>query len=219
MKIIPLNNDKYSLVDADDFKQLSKYKWHVNSNGYCTGFINGKNIRMHRYILNISNPKVMIDHANGDKLDNRKSNLRFCSAKENSRNVKKHKGISRYKGVFPDIKTGKWRVAIKENDKVEYFGHYDDEVFAAKVYDRLAINMHGDFASINFQESMYDNKPITTNNRNHKWDFTPKKRTADQGESKCLKCGIKRIFKSGVPTFSIGDDNYYNIAPLCQIII
>lgn len=93
-KQIKLTQGKFALVDDDDFERLNKFKWCIGSGGYAIRDIkrNGKNKReyMHR-IINQTPKELFTDHINGNKLDNRKENLRNCTTKQNAMNVKVHK--------------------------------------------------------------------------------------------------------------------------------
>ena len=82
--------------NKDDIEKVSKYKWHVLSNGYiATTLKNRKLLLLHRYITNCPEGKV-VDHINHDRSDNRKINLRICTAKENAQNrIDKPKGITK----------------------------------------------------------------------------------------------------------------------------
>ncbi len=116
MKKIELNGKsgkgKFVLIDNEDFDLVNLYKWYFLTNGYVytnlyLGRKNGKNIQKHIYIHRlIMNPekRLQVDHANKNKLDNRKSNLRVCTGSENSvnkfdlnKNKSGFKGVSFYK--------------------------------------------------------------------------------------------------------------------------
>lgn len=93
VKKIPMSGKygagKVALVDDEDFTEMSKYKWHVHTRGYACWIIkiNGKNAHfyMHRLLIHIPNGMVA-DHINGNKLDNRKANLRFVTRQQNMTN-------------------------------------------------------------------------------------------------------------------------------------
>mgnify|MGYP000993593137 CR=1 FL=1 len=144
---IQLTQGKYTIVDSDDFDLLNRYNWHFQSRGYAC---NEKLGLLHRFITNC--PKGMVvDHINGDNLDNRKENLRICTQTQNTFNSK---GVdnktSKYKGVYwAKIKT-KWKAQIHINKKNTYLGLFDSEIDAAKKYDEIAYSLYGDFAKLNF---------------------------------------------------------------------
>jgi HNH endonuclease/AP2 domain len=149
---------KYALVDAIDYPELSKYKWNGTRCGYAarTAIINGKPkvILMHRQILNVPDGLVT-DHINGDKLDNRRSNLRIATRAQNNYNVDSRKpSISGFKGVSWDRAKNKWQARITKDGKGMHLGYFDDPVFAAKVYDYYATKLFGEFAKLNFPDDV-----------------------------------------------------------------
>jgi len=104
---------------------------------------------MHRLILDVPDG-LQVDHIDGDGLNNRRSNIRMCTAAQNRQNSRiqtMRLGIpttSRFKGVSRNY--GKWAVHI--NGK--WVGRYNDEVSAAKAYDAAARQAFGEFAKTNF---------------------------------------------------------------------
>jgi hypothetical protein len=154
MKEIPLTKGKFAIVDDEDFERLCNYKW-VISDGYAvTSFRNEngeykQNLRMHRMILDVQEGKV-IDHINGDRIDNRKENLRIATQKQNSWNSKKkdsEKATSKYKGV--SVSSGKFIVKIKHDGKKEHVGTFNDEIAAANAYNYYAVKYFGEYARLN----------------------------------------------------------------------
>ena len=152
MNYIELTQGKYTIVDDEDLKEVSKYKWYF-SNGYArrdAGYgINRERIKMHRFILNI--PKnVQVDHKNGDTLDNRRENLRICTKAENLRNRKIGKNnTSGYKGVDWFKNRNLWRAKIKYNNKLIHLGYFQTKIDAAKAYNNAAIKYHKEFSRLN----------------------------------------------------------------------
>lgn len=85
----------YSLADHDN---IIKYNW-FNQKGYARARINKKNIFMHRFVMNCQEGDI-VDHINGNKLDNRKENLRIATSFTNAQNKVKKEGLtSEYMGV------------------------------------------------------------------------------------------------------------------------
>jgi hypothetical protein len=151
MKNIPLTQGKFAIVDDEDYEELSKYKWTL-SNGYAIKTKYRKAILMHR-IINKTPDNLFTDHKNGNKLDNRKENLRTCSTTENNRNSRKHKNcLVEYKGVTIDnnkYRKNKYKCQIKTDDKLIYLGNFKTSIDAAIVYNNAAKQYHGEFANLN----------------------------------------------------------------------
>lgn len=97
---------------------------------------------------------VVVDHIDGNKFNNQKSNLRICTHTENMRNRKVHKkrteNPSRYKGVFWDCKLTKWRAQIQIDGKRRVsIGCFTDEDAAANAYNYYALYYYNEFAMLN----------------------------------------------------------------------
>ncbi len=151
MKIIKIK-DKKILVDDQDFEWLNKYNWCI-SKGYIIAHKpqsgkKGTTISIHRLIMNT--PKnIQTDHINGNKLDNRRENLRICSRSENNMNRHKVRGKSKYKGVGWFKQTQCWQAYISKNYKIIHLGLFKSEKEAAKAYNQKAKELFGEFALLN----------------------------------------------------------------------
>jgi hypothetical protein len=150
VKEILLSQGKVTLVDDDDFIRLNKYKWH-----YCQGYArrneyrNGKRSSYKMMILKAP-PGMVVDHINGNSLDNQKKNLRICTPKENMRNKKKRvTNTSGYKGVSWSSAVKKWRVQINIDNKVINLGCHKNIIEAAMIYNLAAKKYHKEFARLN----------------------------------------------------------------------
>lgn len=112
------NHKEKILVDKEDYQNLSKYRWYSDGHGHVIRKvkINGKwkNRYIHRDIMGVFDPDIIIDHINRDPLDNRRINLRIATKSENSLNSKiNKKNTSGYKGVsFHNIGNKPWRARI-----------------------------------------------------------------------------------------------------------
>lgn len=153
-KRIPLTQNKFAIVDADDYEILSQFKWHVKSNRHTCYAVrsNGSgSLLMHRQILNAP-PELYCDHINHNGLDNRKCNLRLCTPAQNTYNKRPSENkTSRYKGVCFDVVTRKWRAKIEYKGLTKHIGCYDFEADAAIAYDDWAIELFAEFAWLNHQ--------------------------------------------------------------------
>lgn len=154
MKKIPLTQGKFALVDDEDHESLLSVKWCVakrRGKFYATrrggaGWLK----HLHREIMKAP-AGTEVDHINGDTLDNRRTNLRFATRLENSRNMEKHRGCSsRFKGVYWFKHAKKWMARIQVVGKRRYLGCFSSEEAAAKAYDSTAKIEFGEFARLNF---------------------------------------------------------------------
>ena len=159
MKKIPLTQGKFTLVDDEDFERASNYKWfrdRATYTSYATRNIgtrpNKSKQRMHRLIMQAKKGQ-QIDHINGNGLDNRRCNLRFCTNSQNQMNARPMGGSSKYKGVSWNKKGNKWYSAIRFNYKQIHLGVFVSETLAAKAYDSKAKELFGEFAYLNFPDS------------------------------------------------------------------
>lgn len=108
--------------------------------------------KLHRFIMQPKNSKIQIDHINGNKLDNRKINLRFCTSGQNQQNrpkSKKKKTHSIYKGVTWHKRHKKWKATIGASKKYYHLGYFFIEKNAAIAYNEAAKKLHGKFARLN----------------------------------------------------------------------
>lgn len=145
MKQIPLSSGKYTLVDDDIYDTLILNKWSFKGRyaGRTLPKVNGKrkSVLMHRIILDAPE-ELEVDHINGDKLDNRKENLRLCTRTENRRNSRAQ---NKFKGVVWHKQKNKWMSTIKG----KFLGYFDNDLDAAKAYNEAAKKEYGEFAWLN----------------------------------------------------------------------
>ncbi|QBR52757.1 HNH endonuclease [Erwinia sp. QL-Z3] len=122
----------------------------ISSNGYLRIKINGKSYPAHRIawlLVHNTFPDTEIDHINGEKLDNRITNLRIASRLQNNRNVIKRKdNTSGFKGVSWQLPNKKWVARISVNRKRLTIGFFDSKEEAAEAYKQASIKYHGEFS-------------------------------------------------------------------------
>jgi hypothetical protein len=164
---IPLTQGQYAMVDAEDYERVSRCKWCLSRTGsqlYAQRRAHGKTIRMHQFIMNPPQGMV-VDHIDGNGLNNRRGNLRICTPQQNAWNHKRRKepdassqciGVHRYKDR-PD----KWYVKIQCAGAGTYLGPFDSEIEAARARDRKAIEFFGQYARLNFPREDYAGGPKT----------------------------------------------------------
>jgi hypothetical protein len=155
-RLIPLTRKQNAIVDTEDFDQLSQFNWYAEWSPATRSFYaarrdeNGKYVCMHRFILKLIG-KPQADHKNGNTLDNRKENLRPCTAQQNRFNQRrKSNNTSGFKGVSKSHKLQKWWSYIRIDGRTLHLGYYTSKPKAARVYDAAARKHFGEFARTNF---------------------------------------------------------------------
>lgn len=143
-----------TLLDDEDAPIASAFSWHVSAGRYAAAWaVNGVGrykVYLHRLIAR-AEPGDAVDHINRNPLDNRRSNLRICSQRENSCNQSgARSNPSGLKGVSRTADGAKWRARIMVNRKEIHLGSHLTKEGAARAYDDAAIKHFGEFAYLNF---------------------------------------------------------------------
>ena len=154
MKTIPLNNGYEAVVDDDDYEYLSQFKWRAKvkpKDGvpYAVRSCGRHVLYMHREVMSF--PDRLVDHRNGNTLDNRRENLRSCNAEESARNrgVRKD-STTGFKGVSPATGDKKgYRARVYHLGKRYELGVFKTPEDAALAYNRAASRLFGEFARLN----------------------------------------------------------------------
>jgi hypothetical protein len=155
-RYIPLTQGKFAIVDNADHEWLSQWNWFARRDKHGkwyaarTIFIGDRKSgrTMHREIL-CPLDSQLIDHADGNGLNNRRNNIRIASTCQNAQNAKTPTtNTSGCKGVSWVPNLNKWKVQITANRKHMYLGIFSDKRVAAKVYEEAAKRLHGEFAKV-----------------------------------------------------------------------
>lgn len=148
---IPLTRGLEAIVDAADYERLAAVKWYAqpaHSGHYAKRHVQSGGVRqdvyMHRVVLGVDQT---VDHINGNRLDNRRANLRVCDPAQNAWN-RAGRGALGFKGISPN--GSGWKAEIRARGKPRYLGSFRTPEDAARAYDKAAAELHGDFASLNF---------------------------------------------------------------------
>lgn len=170
-KEIPLTKGKIAIVDAEDFEWLNKYSWYYEDNGYACrrktfGHYDSAKVYMHREILGYVPPVKVADHINGNRLDNRRDNLRKVTQSKNAINSPPRKGTSKYKGVHWNKGYGRWVAKIEKEGAYYYLGQFDCEINAAIAYNKKARELFGEYAYLNKVPRSYIDKTKERPTRN-----------------------------------------------------
>ena len=159
---IPLPKHKFAAVSVEDYERLNKFKWYARRNAttfYAIRYARRAGSKkyslvwMHREVLP-PQTGLFVDHINHYGLDNRRSNLRLATRRQNMYNRRKLRTnlTSRFKGVYWRNDTKSWRANITVDGKKICLGRSHSEIDAAKAYDTAARKYHGEFASLNFSD-------------------------------------------------------------------
>lgn len=155
-----LTQGKKTIVDKEDAVMLAIHNWtavcgkSANSErwyGRAMIKINGRwrGLWLARFLM--GEPKgLCVDHINGDTLDNRRSNLRIVTRQQNNLNRHVAWGSSKFRGVSRNKGRKKWEAVISLDKKQKHLGYFKTEEEAAKVYDKEAKKLFGEFACLNF---------------------------------------------------------------------
>lgn len=143
------------LFDLEDLPRVQKYdKWLLTDNGYCYTNVDGKKRLMHRILLKVRSSRFVVDHIDGDKVNNLSTNLRKATRRQNGKNITKtfdrSNNTSGYKGVSYHSKRKHYQAKIGVDGKTKWIGGYETALEAAKAYDEAARAYHGEFAYLNF---------------------------------------------------------------------
>lgn len=148
MKKIPLTRGMFALVDDEDYEFLSQWKWFCDSNNYAARGCKER-ILMHR-LINKTPEGLDTDHINGNRLDNRRSNLRSAHRWQNAVNrPRQSNNTSGFKGVSLHKRNGKWQAWVIQNKIQYHLGYFQTKYDAAAAVDREALKRTGEFARLN----------------------------------------------------------------------
>lgn len=157
---IPLTQGKVALVDDED-AHLAQLRWFADKHSHTfyaarnKPKVNGKHqglIRLHQMVMGAPPPGMEIDHINGNGLDNRRSNLRFVSHKQNQHNhrARRAKTGTHFKGVYWHSLKRYWWSQIQVDGKSICLGLFPTPEAGARAYDEAALRYHGEHARLNF---------------------------------------------------------------------
>lgn len=136
------------IFSKSDYETVTRKKWSISPFGYVLSSEDGKTIRLTTYLLR-PGKGMIVDHINGDRLDNRRKNLRVASIADNNRNSGIQKNNrSGFKGV--SLKQGKYEACVYADGKGIYLGRFSNPEDAARAYDTAARFLFGEFACVNF---------------------------------------------------------------------
>lgn len=146
---VPLTRGHVALVDAPDAERVLARSWHATDHEplvYAAARIDGRIVYLHRFLLEPPDD-VLVDHIDGDGLNDRRANLRGATPTVNAANWHRVRGESVYRGVFSN-QYG-WCAQIVVGGAAVHLGSFDDERLAALAYDLAAVQHRGPDARVN----------------------------------------------------------------------
>ncbi len=149
---VPINKNYELLLDDEDINYTIFYTWSFNGR-YVNRHITLGSIRttqsIHRFLTGCDDPTMVVDHIDGNPLNNQKSNLRVCTQTENIRNRKLNSNnTSGFKGVSWIKRQKKWKATITLNKKQIHLGYffYPEEAYAA--YKEASTKYHKEYGRV-----------------------------------------------------------------------
>lgn len=152
---IVLSGGGIAIVDEEDFDRISQHRWRIDKDkGYAvrTSYETGRRtiVQMHRQIFDLVPGDPDRDHRDGNKLNNRKANLRPCTRVEGLLNRGPRKdNRSGFKGVYWDKQASSWEACIERNGTKRWKAGFIDPAAAARLYNEWARELFGEFAWLN----------------------------------------------------------------------
>jgi hypothetical protein len=157
---IPLSCGGFATISVQDQPVIDAWRWSwtIDSRGYVASrkSVDGRQkwVRLHSLLCGASRD-VMVDHRDGNKLNNTRSNLRYATNSQNQANRGPTKHSSPFKGVHVQPKTGRAEARVVCRGVHYYLGTFATQEEAAKTYDSKAIELFGEFARRNFPREQY----------------------------------------------------------------
>lgn len=166
-RLLPLTQGQVAFVDPEDYDKVATHRWFAvrddrgaGPSYYARAKISGKSVSLHRFLIGEIPQGAVVDHIDRNPLNNRRINLRVVNKYQSAQNrrawVRSGKASSpqsRFKGVYGRFKADgsiSWRAVIKKDLQIHNLGCFTSEVEAAKAYDSKAVELHGEYAVLNF---------------------------------------------------------------------
>jgi hypothetical protein len=155
VKKIPLTNGLWALCSDADYPMLRKVRWYPSKDTRGKQYAKCKEHGyMHRYIMS-PEKGVIVDHIDGNGLNNQRENLRLATAAQNAANMAGRGGTSKHKGVSWVKSRERWLARLTVQGKT-YQRYFETEVEAMEAYNAMAQQHHGEFAHLNVLEEGID---------------------------------------------------------------
>jgi len=157
---IPLTQGKETIIDAEDWPRVATKRWYTGR--YAGGYYavakvqladgRRQTLGLHRFLLDAA-PGTIVDHIDGDPLNNTRANLRFATPGQNRANSRvKYNTRSGYKGAYWSARHKQWEAQIRCDGKCRFLGYFRTVEGAARAYDAAARELFGQYAHLNFPD-------------------------------------------------------------------
>lgn len=160
---IELTKNKIATISADDYDKVKDFKWLYNQTSANTGYAatfytdedgSKKILYMHKLLL-VAEEGYIVDHKDGDTLNNTRDNLRQVTVQQNQFNRRKHSNnTSGFKGVCFHKRAGKWQATITKDGKKTFLGYYTTPEQASIAYQAAATALFGEYNRKNANEDI-----------------------------------------------------------------
>jgi hypothetical protein len=154
---VPISRGLVTLIDDQDASTVLPFRWYAVPASRPVGlFYARRNVGraglfLHRALLNAA-AGLVVDHINGDGLDNRRANLRVASHWQNALNSRQRVGAFGYRGVQRSDPSCRFKAVIYIKGRATYRGGFDTPEAAARAFDAMAREHYGEFAVLNFPD-------------------------------------------------------------------
>lgn len=149
---VPLSQGFEALIDDEDAEAVLAHKWSASvreDTVYAVRTAGGRMVTLHTFLTGYA----LTDHINGNGLDNRRANLREATVTQNAANARVPRtNTSGYKGARYNKNARKYQAQIRVDGRQRHLGYFLTLEEAARAYDSAAVEMHGEFARLNFPE-------------------------------------------------------------------
>jgi hypothetical protein len=150
MQTIPLTQGRVAWVDDEDYPVLSRWKWQCSPDGYAVHatHVHGKSVKilMHRFLISPARGQI-VDHIDGNKLNNQRANLRIATRAQNAQNTRMARSLSGFKGVRTEGDS--FLSVIEYGGDMIRLGRFKCPIEAASAYDKKALELYGSDAATN----------------------------------------------------------------------
>lgn len=158
-EIILVNRSKVEVarakVDVEDVDKVKAHRWHLSKHGYveCNKIDDTRSVKLHRFVLDVWDKDVHIDHIEHDKTDNRKDKLRICTNQENSRNKSYARSNTGFIGVSYSKRDKVYQAHIKIDYQKKFLGQSVSLKEAVEMRLSAEAKIFGEFAP---QKHLFD---------------------------------------------------------------